>query len=192
MNNALPKQTVELASGWALFGVIYSYPPPFSSTYNNKENTQLPWETGWLIYSTAGQTPLPEERQEAEATRFLGHRPHCNSGHCTLPRKLIKEENRLTFSGPLICSQNLRLEVSLAFFFWGETVETWELYSLIVMNMWPGTALCMLFHFSKTAQDTKNFKLEQGPDLLVHGCVIQGQPKSGRKSWNCLPQNSTR
>lgn len=58
----------------------------------------------------------------------------------------------------------------------GEIAEIWEFYSLIALNVWPGTALYMPFYFSKTAQDTKNFKLEQGPDLLVHGCVIQGHP----------------
>ena len=74
---------------------------------------------------------------------------------------------------------------------WEEIVEIWEFYSLIPPNVWPGTELRMLIYFSKTAQDTKNFKLELGPDLPIQGCVIQGQPKSGRNSWNFLPQNST-
>lgn len=39
----------------------------------------------------------------------------------------------------------------------------------------------MLLYFSKTAQDKENFKLEQGPDLPVHGCVIQGQPQIWQK-----------
>ena len=50
-----------------------------------------------------GQTPPPEESRRQEkpesTSGFLGPRPHRNSGHLTLPRKLIKEENRLTFSG---------------------------------------------------------------------------------------------
>lgn len=57
-----------------------------------------------MICGTVGQTPLPEESRRQEkpesTSGFLGPRPHRNSGHRTLPRKLIKEENRLTFSGP--------------------------------------------------------------------------------------------
>lgn len=64
--------------------------------------------------TTARREAQGRETQKL-TSRFLGRRPHRNSGHHTSPRKLIKEENRLTFSGPMIHSQNARLEVSLAF-----------------------------------------------------------------------------
>lgn len=68
-NNAFPKQTEELASGSAVFGVICGCFPSSGGTHNHKENAWLPLETEWLIYSTVGQTPLPEGRLETGEAR---------------------------------------------------------------------------------------------------------------------------
>lgn len=45
-----------------------------------------------------------QEKSEANF-EILGPQSYHNSGHQALPRKLIKEENRLTFSGSLLCSR---------------------------------------------------------------------------------------
>lgn len=145
-------------------------------------------ETEWLTYSTVGQTPPTKERLEAgEARRQL--QDSWATGHTVIQVitlrqwSLSKKKTDWHFLALWFAFRMQDWKLAWLHLSWGERVQFW-CDSLIVQNVWLSITLCMLFPFSKTAQDIKNFKLEQGPDLLVHGCVIQGQPKTGRNSRN--------
>lgn len=144
------------------------------------------WNLVSDLWHTVGQTPLPEEAGGKRSQSRL--QDSWAPGHTviqviSLCQGSLSRKQTQAFSGPFwFALPGLGLDISLAFCILGRDSRNLRILFFGTMNVWPGTALCMLTDFSKTAQDTKNFKRKQGPDLPVKLVIIQGQPKSGRSS----------
>lgn len=88
--------------------------PPVASIIIERMHDR-PWKQV-IHHSPEAQLPLPKRswRQGRQSPHQDSQGPHGHSGPHTLPSKLIKEESRLRLCGPPDCSENSRLEVSLA------------------------------------------------------------------------------
>lgn len=152
------------------------------------------WKPEWWIYSTVGQTPLPggrlgtgEARSRLQDSWATGHTVIQVITLCQ--RSLSKKKADWHF---------LALWSALRMWGWklawlspslGKIVEVWEFDSLIMQNISLVQHRGCCFAKAKTQSETQRIvHWSTGLTCLHYGCVIQGQPKSGRKF---LPPSST-